>query len=138
MQSALREVRRGCLVLHFLLPTSYFLASNSHSYLLTAASCPLSAVYLHILPPHPRQVRDYFVYKDAYAPYAYQRKTLQGTGRRGQDAFLLLVLALEARARRIGKLVEPRERWLERNRALMEADRRGEAPSTFLRAVLDT
>ncbi len=65
------------------------------------------------------QVRDYFVYKDAYAPYTYQRKALLETGRRGQDAFLLLALALEARARSLGKLVEPQERWLLRNRALM-------------------
>ena len=49
-------------------------------------------------------VRDYFVYKDVYNPDAANRRRLLASGRPGQDAFLLLVKALEARARGLGRL----------------------------------
>ena len=57
--------------------------------------------------------RDYFVYKDMYNPNRHIRKKLLEEGRPHQDAFLLLTLNLEARARALGKL--PRRGW--RNRA---------------------
>ena len=49
-------------------------------------------------------VRDYFVYKDMYNPNPKERADLLSGGRAGQDAFLLLALALEARARALGRL----------------------------------
>ena len=49
-------------------------------------------------------LRDYFVYKDMYSPSASHRKAMLALGRPGQDAFLLLALALEARARALGVL----------------------------------
>ena len=52
-------------------------------------------------------VRDYFVYKDMYNPNADDRAELLASGRRGQDAFLLLTKALEARARALGRLRSP-------------------------------
>ena len=52
-------------------------------------------------------VRDYFVYKDMYNPDAANRRRLLGSGRVGQDAFLLLAKALEARARALGHLKAP-------------------------------
>ncbi|KAL3929510.1 MAG: hypothetical protein SGPRY_001931 [Prymnesium sp.] len=51
-------------------------------------------------------VRDYFVYKDMYNPSAQNRRKLLSHGRQGQDAFLLLALALETRARALGRLDE--------------------------------
>ena len=63
-------------------------------------------------------VRDYFIYKDMYNPSAGNRKELLGIGRPRQDAFLLLALALEARARNLGKLKDV-PNWRERNRALL-------------------
>lgn len=63
--------------------------------------------------------RDYFVYKDVYSPYKYHRRDFLGAGREGQDAFLLLTLALEARARALGKLPGDETRWRARNRALL-------------------
>ena len=43
-------------------------------------------------------------------------------GRVGQDAFLLLTLALEARARALGALpAEPRPAWVARNAKLLGA-----------------
>jgi len=68
------------------------------------------------------RVRDYFVYKDVYAPYRYERKALLATGRPRQDGFLLLALALEARARQLGKLPPQTEEGRRRNRALLELD----------------
>ena len=49
-------------------------------------------------------VRDFFVYKDMYNPDAANRRRLLASGRPGQDAFLLLVKVLEARARGLGRL----------------------------------
>lgn len=49
-------------------------------------------------------VRDYFIYKDMYNPDEGSRAQLLGHGRPGQDAFLLLALNLEARARALGRL----------------------------------
>ena len=49
-------------------------------------------------------LRDYLIYKDMYNPDSADRKELLQIGRQGQDAFLLLSLALEARARGLGKL----------------------------------
>ncbi|KAL1519387.1 hypothetical protein AB1Y20_022912 [Prymnesium parvum] len=50
-------------------------------------------------------VRDYYVYKDLWSSYRFVRKELMSRGRAGQDAFLMLALALEGRARTIGTLV---------------------------------
>ena len=50
------------------------------------------------------RVRDYFVYKDMYNPDAQDRSVLLREGQPGQDAFLLIALTLEERARRMGKL----------------------------------
>ena len=50
------------------------------------------------------RVRDYFVYKDMYNPDAQDRRVLLREGQQGQDAFLLIALTLEERARRLGKL----------------------------------
>jgi hypothetical protein len=66
-------------------------------------------------------VRDYFIYKDMYNPSAPSRRELTSAGRPGQDAFLLITLALEARARALGKLVEPETTWRARNAALLDA-----------------
>ena len=49
-------------------------------------------------------LRDYFVYKDMFNPDAAERARLMGLGRPGQDAFLLLALHLEQRARALGRL----------------------------------
>lgn len=65
-------------------------------------------------------VRDYFVYKDMYQPDADERRELLEAGRPGQDAFLLLTLALEARARALDRLPEPEAVWRERNRRLLD------------------
>ena len=69
-------------------------------------------------------VRDYFVYKDLYSPYRFVRRELLGRGRANQDAFMLLALALEARARSL----PPRrgihlshDEWVARNRRLLKA-----------------
>ena len=40
-------------------------------------------------------------------------------GRPGQDAFLLLALALEQRARELGRLREPETTWRQRNLRLL-------------------
>jgi hypothetical protein len=66
-------------------------------------------------------VRDYFIYKDMYNPSAPSRRELTSAGRPGQDAFLLITLALEARARALGKLIEPDTTWRARNAALLDA-----------------
>ena len=66
-------------------------------------------------------LRDYFVYKDMYNPDADHRAQLLGTGRPQQDAFLLLALALEARARALGRLPEPPTTWRARNLRLLGA-----------------
>ena len=65
------------------------------------------------------KVRDFFVYKDMYNPNARYRRELLETGRPGQDAFLLLAKALEAKARALSISVSDRpgaadavERWL--------------------------
>ena len=63
-------------------------------------------------------VRDYFVYKDMYNPSASSRAELLSAGRPRQDAFLLIALALEGRARALGKLVDVPE-WRQRNRELL-------------------
>lgn len=67
-------------------------------------------------------VRDYFVYKDMYNPPhrgdRHTRADLLAAGRPGQDAFLLLALALEARARAIGKLGGGGD-WHARNKLLL-------------------
>jgi len=63
-------------------------------------------------------VRDYFVYKDMYNPSASRRADLLATGRQRQDAFLLLALALEGRARALGKLRDTPD-WRERNLRLL-------------------
>ena len=65
------------------------------------------------------KLRDYFIYKDMYNPEAAHRMQLLATGRRGQDGFLLLALALEARARSLGKLPADDASWLPRNRRLL-------------------
>ena len=65
-------------------------------------------------------VRDYFVYKDMYQPDASERRELLEAGRPGQDAFLLLTLALEARARALDRLPEPEAVWRSRNRRLLD------------------
>ena len=62
--------------------------------------------------------RDYFVYKDMYNPSASSRAELLSAGRPRQDAFLLIALALEGRARALGKLVDVPE-WRQRNRELL-------------------
>ena len=49
-------------------------------------------------------------------------KALLATGRPRQDGFLLLALALEARARQLGKLPPQTEEGRRRNRALLELD----------------
>ena len=66
-------------------------------------------------------VRDYFVYKDMYNPSAKYRKELLNAGRPEQDAFLLLTLALEHRARKLGRLREPEKVWRGRNLRLLGA-----------------
>jgi len=65
------------------------------------------------------KVRDYFIYKDMYNPDRFERSKLLAAGRAGQDGFLMLTLALEARARRLGVLSEPEQLWKARNRALL-------------------
>ena len=62
--------------------------------------------------------RDYFVYKDMYNPSASSRTELLGAGRPGQDAFLLITLALEGRARSLGKLIDAPD-WRQRNLKLL-------------------
>ena len=64
-------------------------------------------------------LRDYFVYKDMYNPSTASREKLLGLGRPQQDAFLILALALEARARSLGHLVEKESDWRTRNEALL-------------------
>jgi hypothetical protein len=71
-------------------------------------------------------VRDYFIYKDMYpglynTPHAkpqHARADLLAAGRPGEDAFLLLALALEVRARAIGTLSRGGD-WQARNRLLL-------------------
>jgi len=63
--------------------------------------------------------RDYFVWKEVYSPYRYHRKDFLAAGRPGQDAFLLLTLALEAKARALGRLPGDEGRWQYRNRELL-------------------
>ena len=70
-------------------------------------------------------LRDYFVYKDMYNPSAKDRADLLSAGRPAQDAFLLLALALEARARALGKLTEPASVWRTRNTKLLGAAGQG-------------
>lgn len=69
------------------------------------------------------RVRDYFIYKDMYNPTTRRdrRDVLLALGRPRQDAFLLLTLALEARARAIGKLRNGSRDWWTRNRRLLRA-----------------
>ena len=62
--------------------------------------------------------RDYFVYKDMYNPSASSRTELLAAGRPRQDAFLLITLALEGRARSLGKLVDVPD-WRKRNLELL-------------------
>jgi len=62
--------------------------------------------------------RDYFVYKDMYNPSAGSRTELLSAGRPRQDAFLLITLALEGRARALGKLVDVPD-WRQRNLKLL-------------------
>lgn len=45
----------------------------------------------------------------------YLRRDLLATGRPRRDAFLLLAIALEARAKRLGKLPPPTPDWFARN-----------------------
>ena len=71
-------------------------------------------------------VRDYFIYKDMFNPKADERRGLLATGRPKQDAFLLLALALESRARTLGKLRDA-PNWRERNRALLGYGARADA-----------
>mgnify|MGYP006102210393 CR=1 FL=1 len=67
-------------------------------------------------------VRDYFVYKDMFNPSAKDRAELTAAGRPGQDAFLLTALALEARARALGRLPEESDAgWRTRNTKLLGA-----------------
>lgn len=47
------------------------------------------------------RLRDYFVWKDVYNPDAADRRDLLTMGREGHDAFLLLVAALEVRAKQL-------------------------------------
>ena len=63
--------------------------------------------------------RDYFVYKDMYSPDADERRELLKAGRPNQDAFLLLAMALEARARDLGRLPANPAAWRPRNRRLL-------------------
>jgi len=67
-------------------------------------------------------VRDYFIYKDMYNPSKEHRARLLRLGRPKQDAFLLLALGLEAKARALGKLSERGSEWRSRNRALLRVD----------------
>lgn len=64
-------------------------------------------------------MRDYFVYKDMYTPNAEERAALVGAGRPRQDAFLLLALALEAKARDLGVLTAEADSWRTRNQRLL-------------------
>ena len=57
------------------------------------------------------RARDYFVYKDMYNPDARERHALLSSGHAGHDAFLLLTKALEAKARRLGRII-PQTPWL--------------------------
>ena len=54
-------------------------------------------------------LRDYFVYKDMFNPDREHRKALLSLGRPAQDAFLLLTLALESRARALGRIADGAE-----------------------------
>ena len=68
-------------------------------------SCRLSAIPRREVVRMQRlvlKVRDFFVYKDMYNPNGRERRELLGAGRPGQDAFLLLTKALEAKARVLG------------------------------------
>jgi hypothetical protein len=65
-------------------------------------------------------LRDYFVYKDMFTPDASERARLLGLGRPGQDAFLLLALNLEARARALGRMPGG-SGWRPRNLKLLGA-----------------
>ena len=66
-------------------------------------------------------VRDYFIYKDLWTVRPHIRTELVGRGAAGQDAFLMLALALEGKARQIGALRSrlTQAQWLGRNRALL-------------------
>ena len=68
------------------------------------------------------RLRDYFVYKDMYNPDVRDRKELLSLGRPRQDAFLLLVLGLEARARQLGKLPADRSAWHARAQRMLGTD----------------
>jgi len=66
------------------------------------------------------RVRDYFVYKDMFNPSRDNRAALLSEGRRGQYAFLLLALALEDRARSLGKLPRARPEDTHRHAQMLD------------------
>ena len=107
------------------LPVDY----NQFSIRLTEAELPELVNKLKAVPPKRVKkmrravlwLRDYFIYKDMYNPNARERAELTSTGRVGQDGFLILALALEARARKLGKLDEKESVWRARNTRLLGA-----------------
>jgi hypothetical protein len=80
-------------------------------------------------------LRDYFVYKDMYNPSPTSRRQLLASGREGQDAFLLLTLALEARARALGRLPRDRSAWQPRSQLMLQAS--GKEQASFSSAADD-
>ena len=74
-------------------------------------------------------VRDYFVYKDLWSSYRYMRHEVMSRGRVGHDAFLMLALGLEGRARQMGAFSPlhgarsgtrlTHAQWLARNQELL-------------------
>ena len=87
-----------------LIPHLVRIASHTpfHTYRASKAELPRLLQHLDAVPPARlaamqravHAVRDYFVYKDVYSPYRYHRRDFVGAGTAGQDAFLLLTLAL--------------------------------------------
>ena len=67
------------------------------------------------------QIVNKHFYKDMFNPNTAERAEMQSLGRPKQDAFLLLILALEARARALGRIPEPEAVWRARNMRLLGA-----------------
>ena len=85
----------------------------------TTTSAPPASPIVAEMRARVLLVRDYFVYKDMYSPDADERRELLKAGRPNQDAFLLLAMALEARARDLGRLPANPAAWRPRNRRLL-------------------